>query len=119
MLRNILHSLGYPQLHTTIYCDNACAVGIATDTITPRKTKSIDMQFNWIRDRVRQNQYTVTGLKGAHNLADFFAKPLPVHLHTTLMPAFVSTPFTSATHHAHLLRRQLYLNDSVKVSSST
>lgn len=53
-LRTVLDSLGYPQPATTIFCDNACAVGIASDTVTPRRTKSMDMQFHWIRDRVRQ-----------------------------------------------------------------
>ena len=86
MLRQILQSLGYPQSATAIYCDNACAVGIATDTVTPKRTKSIDMQFHWIRDRVRQHFYTVQWRKGSDNLADFFTKPLPVHAHRTLMP---------------------------------
>ena len=111
-LRSILANLGYSQSSTTIYCDNACAVGIATDTITPRRTKSMDMQFHWIRDRVRQNQFTVTWLKGAHNLADFFTKALPVHIHTSLMSAFVYTPLSSRASHTRSLRRQLYLERS-------
>jgi Reverse transcriptase (RNA-dependent DNA polymerase) len=110
MLRNILNSLGYPQLPTSIFCDNACAVGIANDTITPRRTKSIDMNFHWIRDRVRQGHFIVTWLKGQHNLADFFTKPLPVHTHQKLMSVFVSipTPLRTNTHSAHSLRRHLY-----------
>lgn len=109
-LRTILTSLGYRQPSTTIYCDNACAVGIATDTVTPRRTKSMDMQFHWIRDRVRQHQFTVTWLKGADNLADFFTKALPAHHHRRLMPSLVcipSSPNTSLTPHAQ--RRQNYL----------
>jgi hypothetical protein len=112
MLRNILHSLGYPQSATTIFCDNACAVGIATDTLTPRRTKSIDMNFHWIRDRVRQQQFHITWLKGANNLADFFTKPLPVHLHRRLMPSLVSIPLNLSftTQKPHSLRRQFYLH---------
>ena len=53
MLRNILEDLGYPQPPTHILCDNKCAVGIANDTVTQKRTKSIDMQFHWLRDRVR------------------------------------------------------------------
>ena len=60
MLRNVLTSLGLPQPAPTTFCDNACAVSIANDTITPRRTKSIDMQFHWIRDRVRHHQFVVT-----------------------------------------------------------
>ena len=95
-LRSILASLGYPQPPTHILCDNKCAVGIALDTIKPKRTKSIDMRYHWIRDRIRQGQYIVTWRKGVHNLADFFTKPLPVHLHRSLMPLFVHVPPASS-----------------------
>lgn len=91
-LRQILNSLGYPQNPTTILCDNQCAVGIALDTIKPKRTKSIDMRFHWIRDRIAQNQFIVTWRKGADNLADFFTKPLPVHVHQSIMPLLVHIP---------------------------
>lgn len=91
-LRQILNSLGYPQNPTTILCDNQCAVDIALDTIKPKRTKSIDMRFHWMRDRIAQKQFTVTWCKGADNLADFFTKPLPVHVHQSIMPLLVYTP---------------------------
>jgi hypothetical protein len=43
--RIILSSLGHPQPTTIIYCDNECA----------KKSKSIDVRFDWTQDRVRQN----------------------------------------------------------------
>ena len=95
-LRSILASLGYPQPPTHILCDNKCAVGIALDTIKPKRTKSIDMRYHWIRDRIQQGQYIVTWRKGVHNLADFFTKPLPVHLHRSLMPLLVHVPPASS-----------------------
>jgi len=91
-LRTIAQALGYPQPATIIFCDNACAVGIANDTVKLNRTKSIDMRFHWIRDRVRQGQFTVEWRQGAENLADFFTKPLPVHVHQALMPFLVTTP---------------------------
>ena len=91
-LRTIACALGYPQPPTTIFCDNACAVGIANGTVKLHRTKSIDMRFHWIRDRVRQRQFVVEWRQGAHNLADFFTKPLPVHVHQALMQFLVHTP---------------------------
>ena len=73
-------------------CDNKCAESIALDTIKPKRTKSIDMRFHWIRDRIKQQQFVVAWRKGADNLADFFTKPLPVHAHQSLMPLLVHTP---------------------------
>lgn len=113
MLRTILNNLGYPQPSTPMYCDNACAVGIATDTITPKRTKSIDMNFHWIRDRVRQSFFTVNWRKGSDNLADFFTKPLSIPIHRAHMPFLVHTPLSSITSSsAHAFRRLHYLTDS-------
>ena len=114
-LRQVLHDIGYPQPTTDILCDNACAVGIASDTITPKQTKSIDMQFHWIRDRVRQLQFKVSWRKGDHNLADFFTKPLSVHDHQHLMQFLVHTP--PAAKSAHATRRAQYLAEQNQKAS--
>ena len=45
-IRNILSDLGYPQPPTSLLCDNACDVGLATNTIRQRWSKSIDMRFH-------------------------------------------------------------------------
>ena len=91
-LRNILADLGYPQQPTVILCDNACAVGIANNTVKQRRSKSIDMRFHWIRDRILQRQFIVTWRQGALNLADFFTKTLPVSAHKSLMRLLVTIP---------------------------
>ena len=98
-LRATATVLGYPQPATIIFCDNACAVGIATDTVKLNRTKSIDMRFHWIRDRVRQGQFVVEWHQGANNLADFFTKPLPVHIHQAILPFLVNTPVPSQNLH--------------------
>jgi hypothetical protein len=91
-LRNTLADLGYPQDATLLMCDNACAVGISTDTVKSKRSKAIDMRFHWVRDRVRQGQFTIQWRKGEHNLADFFTKPLPVKVHQSLMSLLVNVP---------------------------
>jgi hypothetical protein len=53
--RQVLEDLGYPQPATYILTDNECAEGIANDTIKPKRTKGIEMQYHWIRDRVARN----------------------------------------------------------------
>ena len=103
-LRTIARALGYPQPPTVIFCDNACAVGIANDSVKLHRTKSIDVRFHWIRDRVRQGHFLVEWRKGASNLADFFTKPLPVHAHQALMPFLVNTPASSSPNPFHRSR---------------
>ena len=84
--RTILHNFGHHQLPTPLYCDNECAVGIANTTVTQKMSKSLDMRFHWVRDRVRQGQFRVMHLPGLQNIADFFTKSLPVARHKALAP---------------------------------
>ena len=77
-LRKTLSDLGYPQPPTYILVDNKVAHGIASNTIEPKRTKSIDMQYHWLRDRVQLREFIVIRRKDMYNLADFFTKPLSV-----------------------------------------
>jgi hypothetical protein len=75
--RNTLTELGYPQQPTTISVDNTVAEGLASDTINARRSKSMDVRFFWLRDRVKKLQFSMRHLKGRWNISDFFTKPLP------------------------------------------
>jgi hypothetical protein len=100
-LRNIAIALGHKQPPTPILCDNQFAIGLATDTIKQKKSKSIDMRFHWLRDRIRQGQFTITHLAGTLNLADFFTKILPCAQHQALMSRLVHTPTPTRALHAN------------------
>ncbi len=52
--RNTLAELGYPQPTTTILVDNTVAEGLATDTIYAKHSKSMDVRFFWLRDRIKK-----------------------------------------------------------------
>jgi hypothetical protein len=97
-LRKTLSDLGYPQPPTYILVDNKVAHGIASNTIEPKRTKSIDMQYHWLRDRVQLKEFIVLWRKGMYNLADFFTKPLSVKDHQSVMHLLVRVPSTSPTH---------------------
>ena len=75
--RNTLVELGYPQQPTTILVDNTVAEGLAKDTINAKRSKSMDVRFFWLRDRVKRLQFLMQHLKGRWNISDFFTKPLP------------------------------------------
>ncbi len=75
--RNTLAELGYPQPATTIMIDNTVAEGLAADTINAKRSKSMDMRFFWLRDRIKKGQFNVKHLSGKWNIADFFTKSLP------------------------------------------
>ena len=72
--RNTLIELGYPQQPTPILVDNTVAEGLASDTINAKRSKSMDVRFFWLRDRVKKAQFYMQHLKGKYNIADFFTK---------------------------------------------
>ncbi len=95
-LRIILSDLGHPQLPTIIMCDNTCAIGIVTDLIKQKRSKAIDMRFHWVRDRVRQGQFTISyiksaDIKSADNIADYFTKNLDLTKHQFYMQFLAPT----------------------------
>jgi hypothetical protein len=75
--RNTLIELGYPQQPTTLLVDNTVAEGLASDTVNARRSKSMDVRFFWLRDRVQKAQFIIRHLAGRWNISDFFTKPLP------------------------------------------
>ncbi len=95
-IRTTLSDMGYPQGPTIIMCDNTSAIGIATDSIKQKRSKAIDMRFHWIRDRVRQSQFTIAYIPTSQNLADYFTKNLPYELHAQFHP-FLARASTNAS----------------------
>ena len=89
MIRNTLEFLGHKQPATPIQTDNACAEGIANDTVKQKRSKAIDMRFYWIRDRVKQGQFIVYWRKGEDNLADYFTKHHPTSHHRRMRPIYL------------------------------
>jgi hypothetical protein len=100
--RQVLSDFGYPQPPTTIHCDNEVAVGLANRTIKPKMSKSCDMRFHWLQERVRRLQFRVQHVRGLHNVSDFLTKSLPVSRHKVLAPFIALDPST-----AHLSPRFL------------
>ena len=91
-MHNTLENLGHPQPATPIYCDNTTAVDIANDLLKQRRSKSIDMRYHWIRDRVKLGQFNVQWRKGTYNLADYFTKPYSVKQTKEIRPFLVHDP---------------------------
>jgi hypothetical protein len=92
--RTILRNLGYPQPPTPIYCDNECTIGLANNALRKKQSKSMDLRWDWLRDRVAQHMFVLPYIRSLQNPADFFTKALPVHRHRELAPLFVHYPPT-------------------------
>ncbi len=86
-----LTNLGHPQQSPPLlFVDNECAIGLATSSVRPKKSKSIDMRLDWIKERAGQNCFRLVFLPGLINPAEFFTKIftkiLPVYRHIAALP---------------------------------
>jgi hypothetical protein len=96
MLRGILEAMGHPQPATPIQTDNACANGIANDTVKQKRSRAMDMRFYWVRDRVRQGHFYIFWAPGNINLADYYTKHFAPSHHRSIRQNVLHIP--SASH---------------------
>ena len=75
--RYTLHDIDCFQPPTIITTDNSVAKGIATSTCKVRRSKSIDMRYHWLRDRVALKDFDIVWHPGVDSLADFNTKIQP------------------------------------------
>ena len=106
IIRLILEELGHPQPPTPVHCDNATAVGIANDTVKKHRSRSMEMRYFWITDKVDRKFFVVLWHPGQENLADYFTKHFdakhhrevrPWYLHANNSPRFLPRAAAPAT----------------------
>ena len=89
-LRQILTKMGHPQPQTPIQTDNSTAEGMVNNKIQPKRTKTMDMQFHWLRDPEAQEQFCIYWRPGKTNLADYFTKHHPPSHHANVRSEFLT-----------------------------
>ncbi|XP_019152798.1 PREDICTED: uncharacterized protein LOC109149443 [Ipomoea nil] len=81
---SLLRELG---LHTgdpaTLWCDNLGATYLATNPVLHARTKHVEIDFHFVRDKVASGEFVVNFVSTKDQVADIFTKPLPApHFHT-------------------------------------
>ena len=74
ILRTTLGELGHPQPVTNIITDNKTANNIINGDAKQRRTKAMDMRYNWVLDRQTRLHFLVSWRPGKENLADYYTK---------------------------------------------
>ncbi len=67
-------NIGHLQQKKTVHCNNTTVVGIANNTIKCKHSRSMEMRFFWIGDKVAQEMYALNWHPGQENLADYQSK---------------------------------------------
>jgi hypothetical protein len=91
--QSLLNEMGHTQPPTPIQTDNSTALGVVTNNILPRRTKAMDMQFWWLRDRDEQGQFRYYWRLGPTNRGDYFTKHHCAAHHTEQRPEFLTPAF--------------------------
>jgi hypothetical protein len=73
-LRVTLTKMGHTQPPTPLRTDNSTAFGILKETIKQKRSKSMDMRYHWLTDRVRQKYFDIYWRPGRENLGDYHTK---------------------------------------------
>ena len=81
MLCNALVEMGHPRLPTPVQTNNSFAEGFSNRQVKQRQSKSINMRFYWVQDRVKQGQFYIYWQQGIENMADYFTKHRPANRH--------------------------------------
>eukprot|EP00804_Cyclotella_cryptica_P023061 CCRYP_000315-RA/>CCRYP_000315-RA protein AED:0.18 eAED:0.15 QI:0/0/0/1/1/1/2/0/662 len=91
-LRHPLIEMGHPQPQppTPIQVDNSTALGIVDNTIQPKRTKAMDMQYHWLCYCINQKHFRPYWCTGATNLADYVTKHNPTIHHQAVRPLFLT-----------------------------
>ena len=88
-MRIALEEMGHPQPKTPCVTDNTTAQGLVTNTMTPKRAKSYDMRFNYLKCREAQKQFDLIWRPGAINRADFHTKNHPINHYIQKRPDYV------------------------------
>ena len=111
-MRRILEEMGHRQPRTPIQTDNSTAEGVINSRVRPKRTKSMDMHFEWLMDRERQGQFKFYWKPGKTNLADYFTKHHPPAHHRNVRGKFL-------TRFAELQRLRLEKNNKKESDTDT
>lgn len=80
-LRNLVAELRVKiNTATIIYCNNVSAVYLSENPVHHRRTKHVELDIHFVREKVALGQFRVLQIPSQHQIADVMTKGLPTQL---------------------------------------
>ena len=76
-IQRLLAELGFPQQKTVLATDNQSCIAIARNPVFHARTKHIEIQYHFVREKVLDGTVELQYCPTASNPADLLTKPLP------------------------------------------
>ena len=89
-----LEEMGHqqPKSGTPFETDNNTAQGILNSKMRQKLSKSYDMRYWWMKDRIQQGQFNLTWAPGKSNESDYFTKHHPPWYHRQMRYRYLQRP---------------------------
>ncbi|KAM3294017.1 hypothetical protein ACQJBY_037111 [Aegilops geniculata] len=77
-VQSLLRELRVPSAHSPVlWCDNIGATYLSSNPVFHARTKHIEVDYHFVRERVAQKLLSIKFISSKDQLADIFTKPLP------------------------------------------
>ena len=85
-LRYLLRDLGvlHPE-PALLYCDNKATLHIAANPVFHKRTRHLEMDCHYIRDKIQDGSVATRFVNSAHQLADVLTKALGKYFFTSMI----------------------------------
>ena len=79
-IRRILEDVGHKQMKPSVLkCDNQSSIKLAYNPIYHARTKHIEIQHHFVREKIQEKEIVLTYCNTIENVANIFTKPLGKH----------------------------------------
>ncbi|XP_031258360.1 secreted RxLR effector protein 161-like [Pistacia vera] len=77
-LKGLINELGLEQQTMVINSDSQSAIHLCKNQVFHERTKHVDVRLHFIREMIEKREIKIKKVKGSHNPANMFTKPVPV-----------------------------------------